>query len=113
LGRILDAFFSDDFAQKHDYPLGLLAKQFGRFFKPTEQDDEENQALRDQKRDAAEKRYQRALKAASVSHGARVRQKQSSPEETAPEPVAEAPALLAADDKAVVAAFAAQLKGES
>jgi hypothetical protein len=105
LARMLDAFFADDYVRERDFPLGLLAKQFGRFFKPPGDDARIDLAKQRKRGEEAQRRHEEAQAQAESAHAQEIRERTTNAPSAAsePEPV---------DPKAEVAAFRRVL-GES
>lgn len=72
---VLDNFFADDFAKKAGFPPGLLAKQFGRYLKPPEEDGKVDRTVQALKAQEAERRYQEAKAKAEADHARKVRER--------------------------------------
>jgi len=72
MDKLLDAFFADDFARKTDYAPGLLAKKFGAYMKPIDEDNRLRDLERQKRGQEALRRHQEAQRQAEEAHARKV-----------------------------------------
>lgn len=69
---LMDNFFADSFARKVDFPPAMLAKQFGKFLRPPEEDGKVDREKRLQRAEESERHYQIAKRKAEEAHAKKV-----------------------------------------
>jgi len=84
--QLLNNFFSDPKIKQGGYPIAWLAKDPGRFYRPTTEDGEPTDEERRRRRQEAERRYQEAKAEAETKHTQEVRQRASELQQGPPEP---------------------------